>query len=89
MTNMRGADLEQMTVLNRRFADEAASVEALQARINQAISSTAWTGPAAEQFRERWTAEFVPALGRLREALSQNALMVEQRRGAIEAATGL
>ncbi|MEX2228642.1 MAG: WXG100 family type VII secretion target [Dehalococcoidia bacterium] len=89
MTNIRGADLEQMTSLNRRFADEAASVEALQARINQAISSTSWTGPAAEQFRERWAAEFVPALGRLREALSENAFVIAQRRGAIEAATGL
>lgn len=89
MTTIRGADLEQMATLNRRFADEATAVEALQARINQAISATAWTGPAAEQFRERWASEFVPALGRLREALSQNALVVEQRRGAIESATGL
>ncbi|MDA0364636.1 MAG: WXG100 family type VII secretion target [Chloroflexi bacterium] len=89
MASIRGADLEQMTTLNRRFADEATSVEALQARVNQAISSTAWTGPAAEQFRERWASEFVPALGRLREALSQNATVVEQRRGAIEAATGV
>jgi uncharacterized protein YukE len=85
---MRGADLEQMMALNRRFADEAAAVEALQARINQAISSTSWTGPAAEQFREIWASDFVPALGRLREALSQNAALIEQRRGAIEAATG-
>lgn len=89
MTSMRGADLEQMTTLNRRFADEATAVEALQARINQAISTTTWTGPAAEQFRERWASEFVPALGRLREALSENAVVIAQRRGAIEAATGL
>jgi uncharacterized protein YukE len=89
VTNIRGADLEQMTALHRRFADEAAAVEALQTRINQAISSTSWTGPAAEQFRERWAAEFVPALGRLREALSENALVISQRRGAIETATGI
>lgn len=89
MTSMRGADLEQMSALNRRFADEATAVEALQARINQAVSTTAWTGPAAEQFRERWASEFVPALGRLREALSENAVVIAQRRGAIEAATGL
>jgi uncharacterized protein YukE len=88
MSSMYGADLNQLDELHRRFTAEHDSVQQLQSRITSTLASTAWTGPAAERFREAWTTEFVPTLGRLSEALTENARVVANRREAIAIATG-
>ncbi|NOY55838.1 MAG: hypothetical protein GXP34_07610 [Actinobacteria bacterium] len=82
-----GGDLAQLEDLAGRFQQEAAAVEALEARITASLQSTAWTGPAARRFRDRWAGEFVPALHRLREAMAESAAAVTRRRQAIESAT--
>ncbi len=82
-----GGDLLHLDELARRFNAEAASVEALRSRISSNLESAAWTGPAADRFRQRWVAEFVPALRRLESSLAEHAAVVAARRRAIEAAT--
>ncbi|HEX2370828.1 MAG TPA: WXG100 family type VII secretion target [Acidimicrobiia bacterium] len=88
MSNMFGANLEQLDQLQRRFVEENEAVRLLQTRISGTLGSTAWTGPAAERFRSAWSGEFVPALNRLAEALAENASVVANRREAIAVATG-
>lgn len=87
MSSMRGADLEHMTALKSQFHTQSGTVEQLQAMISRTLESTWWEGPAAETFRGQWHGEFVPALTRLRDALNQNAAVVESRRAAIESNT--
>lgn len=82
-----GGDLAQLEDLAGKFRNEAAAIEALEARITASLGSTAWTGPAAHRFRDRWAGEFVPALHRLRDAMLENATAVARRRQAIETAT--
>ncbi len=88
MSDMYGANLEQLDQLQRRFTEEHEAVRQLQSRITSTLGSTAWTGPAAERFRTAWSGDFVPALNRLAEALSENATVVATRREAIAVATG-
>jgi uncharacterized protein YukE len=88
MSDMYGANLEQLDQLQRRFTEENEAVRQLQTRISGTLGSTAWTGPAADRFRTAWSGDFVPALNRLAEALAENATVVANRREAIAVATG-
>jgi uncharacterized protein YukE len=88
MSDMYGANLEQLDQLQRRFAEENEAVRQLQTRISGTLGSTAWTGPAADRFRTAWSGDFVPALNRLAEALAENVTVVANRREAIAVATG-
>jgi WXG100 family type VII secretion target len=82
-----GGDLAQLEDLAARFRQEGAEIEALESRIGAALQSTAWTGPAADRFRQAWSGDFVPALRRLREAMAENGTAIARRRQAIESAT--
>ncbi|MDH3260367.1 MAG: WXG100 family type VII secretion target [Acidimicrobiia bacterium] len=82
-----GGDLAQLEGLSSQFLREIDAVDGLQSRIAGALEGTAWTGPAAERFRTQWSQEFVPALLRLKQALSEGASVVTDRRKAIEMAT--
>ena len=87
MTAMVGGDLEQLQVLEQEFRADAQAVVDLRARISSVLAGTAWTGPAANQFREEWQGTFSTALNQLSAALTQNAALVANRRQAIFAAT--
>lgn len=82
-----GGDLAQLDELAARFRLEGGEIEALESRIGSALQSTAWTGPAAERFRQAWSSDFVPALRRLRETMAESATAISRRRQAIESAT--
>ena len=82
-----GGDLAQLEALSRRFMTEIDAVDGLRSRISGVLDGTAWTGPAAERFRSQWTQDFVPALQRLKDALSEGSAVVTDRRTAIEMAT--
>ena len=82
-----GGDLAQLEGLSSKFMGEIDIVDGLQTRITSSLEGTAWTGPAAERFRTQWSNDFVPALLRLKEALSESASVVTDRRKAIEMAT--
>ncbi len=82
-----GGDLAQLEALSAQFIREVDAVDGLQSRISASLEGTAWTGPAAERFRTQWSQDFVPALLRLKQALSESASVVAERRNAIEMAT--
>lgn len=87
MSNMVGGSLEQMQGLEQQFTTDSQTVGELQRRISSVVSNTTWTGPAAERFRSEWNGTFVSALSRLQEALNENAMVVRNRRQAIQTAT--
>ena len=87
MTAMVGGDLEQLQVLEQEFRADAQLVGDLRARISNVLAGTAWTGPAANQFREEWNGNFASALNHLSAALTDNAALIANRRQAIFAAT--
>src|SRR3954453_17483251 len=87
MATMVGGDLEQLQVLEHQFRADAEVVAELRARISNVLGATAWTGPAAEQFRQEWNGTFAGALAQLAAALGENAAVVASRRQAIFAAT--
>jgi uncharacterized protein YukE len=87
MTAMVGGDLEQLQVLEQEFRVDAQAVADLRARISTVLAGTAWTGPAANQFRDEWQGTFSTALQQLTAALSENATLIGNRRQAIFAAT--
>ena len=87
MTAMVGGDLEQLQVLEQQFRADAQEVADLRARISNVLAGTAWTGPAANQFRDEWNGNFANALNHLSIALSDNAAVIANRRQAIFAAT--
>jgi uncharacterized protein YukE len=83
---MQGADIMQMQQLEQRLQQESGVVKELMMRINQALTNTQWTGPAADRFRQEWTDQFQKALTTLSDALGQNAAAVRNRWQAFEAA---
>src|SRR4051812_31236647 len=87
MATMVGGDLEQLQMLEQQFRNDSQAVAELRARITNVLASTAWTGPAAEQFRQEWNGTFSSALNSLAASLQDNAGVVANRRQAIAAAT--
>ena len=87
MATMVGGDLEQLQVLEQQFRADAQAVGELRARIANVLAATAWTGPAANQFRDEWNGNFSAALNHLSAALADNASLIANRRQAIFAAT--
>jgi hypothetical protein len=68
---------EDLLRLRGVFDHQAEAVVTLQSTVQGAIDGTVWESPAANEFRNVWQSEFVPALNNLREALSRAALGVQ------------
>lgn len=85
--DMWGGNLDQMQSLDSTFTGQAQAVAELTSRITSTLNGTAWTGPAADRFRQDWSGQFQPALHKLQSALTDNAAIVRNRRAAIETAT--
>jgi WXG100 family type VII secretion target len=81
-----GAELTQLDQLTRTFGEQAGQVGSIRSRIDNVLSSTTWTGPAAERFRADWS-QFAPTLARLSGSLTEAGSAVRRRREAIAAAT--
>ena len=87
MTSMVGGDLEQLQVLEQQFRADSELVSELRARVSSLLAGTAWTGPAADRFRQEWNGNFSGALSQLAGALVESAGVIANRRQAIFAAT--
>lgn len=87
MANTVGGQLDEMAQLARTFTTNGSQAQQIRAVIDRALAGTTWTGPAAERFRDAWH-QFSPSLDKLHEALVEAGREVEQRRHALEQATG-
>lgn len=86
MTMTVGGQLDEMAQLVRTLQTNGNEAQQIRSVIDRTLSSTTWTGPAAERFREAWH-RFSPSLDKLHEALVEAGREVEQRRRALEQAT--
>lgn len=68
---------EDLLNLRHVFDSQAEAVTSLQSTVQSAVDGTVWESPAATEFRNVWSSEFVPALNNLREALTNAALGVQ------------
>lgn len=68
---------EDLLRLRSVFDNQSEAVVTLQSTVQGAIDGTVWESPAANEFRNLWHGEFVPALNNLREALSRAAAGVQ------------
>ena len=68
---------EDLLRLRSVFDTQSEAVVTLQSTVQGAIDGTVWESPAANEFRNLWQGEFVPALNNLRDALSRAASGVQ------------
>ena len=81
-----GGQLEEMARLAVTFRTNADGVRHIRGAVENVLSQTMWTGPAANRFREAWQ-QFAPSLERLHEALTEAGAEVDRRRLALDTAT--
>jgi WXG100 family type VII secretion target len=82
-----GGQLDEMAQLARTLDTNGNQAQQIKSVIDRTLSSTTWTGPAADRFRDAWL-QFSPSLDKLQQALAEAGKEVEQRRRALEQATG-
>lgn len=80
-------DTAQMDTLYATFLNASEEINTLVGTLNGPVTSTTWTGPAADRFRMQWVDEFAPMLVRLKQSLETNGTIVQQRRAALEQAS--
>jgi uncharacterized protein YukE len=83
-----GGSTEEMRRLQAALSREAGTVQQLSGAISAQVSATWWVGPAADRFREQWTAEFRPMLAQLQEALGTSSQEVSRHIDALLQAGG-
>ncbi len=83
MSQVIGAQIEQLQSLEKTFNTQAGNVESMTSGITNQLGSTQWEGPAADRFRNEWSSEFAPMLKKLVTALTEAGQEVERRRNAL------
>lgn len=81
-----GGNVDQITSLHTHFNRNSDNVEALRAELRGYVNDTDWNGAAANRFREDWSTDFEPALGRMEQALRSAAQEARRRADALRAA---
>ncbi len=81
-----GAELADMDRLTKDFTTNGQSAADIKKTFDSSLSSTHWTGPAAEKFRSEWQ-QFSPTLVKIQQALDEASTAVNKRRKAINIAT--
>jgi uncharacterized protein YukE len=80
-------NVEQADQLAAVMDVDAQSITEITQRLTQQLANTEWLGTDRNTFESQWTGEFVPALGRVVEALNANANIIraqaeDQRRAS-------
>ncbi|TYK43640.1 WXG100 family type VII secretion target [Actinomadura decatromicini] len=78
------ADLLELETLSRRLGTCSNEVDDLKHALTTLISTTTWTGGAADRFRQAWEAQFRPALDALARELTVASQEVSRRKIAID-----
>ncbi|MCU1502138.1 MAG: hypothetical protein JWM12_1492 [Ilumatobacteraceae bacterium] len=71
MSNMYGANPEQLASLGRALKNQMASIDAVVGTVGSALGGTVWEGPARQQFENDWNTVFRSTLHRLNEAFDK------------------
>lgn len=84
-----GLDVQQVRQLSTQLNQKAADIDSILSTLTNALNSTQWEGPDANQFRNEWSGQHTSSLRHVAEALrdaasraSQNATAQEQTSNA-------
>lgn len=92
MSNVSGADLEQLYTLGKNFCSDADQLETLITAIDNQIAASQWTGVTASQWQgTTWAEQFKPTLKNIAEGtggLRQTGEWLKSQAQAIATATG-
>jgi WXG100 family type VII secretion target len=78
------AELAELDTLSRRLGTCSGEVDDLKRALTTLITTTTWTGGAADRFRQAWEGQFRPALDGLSAELVNAAQEVDRRKVAID-----
>ena len=84
MAGVWGLDVEQVRELGNNLDREAESIDAILSKLTNVLSSTQWTGPDADQFRNDWQSVHSSALRRVAGALRDTAQAAKANANAQE-----
>lgn len=82
-----GADISAMETMQSKFSEQAGSVRTMISTLDNQVQQTWWEGNAANRFRDAWSSQFKPALGKLEEELEKAKSEIGERLRAISEAT--
>ncbi|CCH32633.1 WXG100 family type VII secretion target [Actinosynnema sp. NPDC047251] len=78
------AELAELETLSRKLGTCSGEVEDLKRALTSLISTTTWSGGAAERFRHAWEGQFRPALDGLARELVNASQEVDRRKVALD-----
>lgn len=64
-----GLDVQQVRQLSQQLNTKAGDIQSILTTLTSVLSSTQWTGPDAEQFRNDWSGQHTAALKNVITAL--------------------
>jgi uncharacterized protein YukE len=82
-----GQDIEEARILAQTFQRQSDMIAAAKREIAAGVDKTWWVGPAAEQFRAAWTAEYAPALQKMQQSLQEAGREIKKRSEIMEQAS--
>jgi hypothetical protein len=85
---MQGMDVEYAREAARRMDGGASGVADLVQAISSLLSSVEWFGEDAKRFKADWDGSFMPQLGGVVDALTENAAVLNRRADAQEEISG-
>ncbi len=88
MSNMFGADPDQLDALGNALRNQRQTIESVIGLVTATLSGTTWVGPAHDQFRDEWEGSFKTALGRLNEAFEMAGNDCKRRAVSLRAVMG-
>ena len=68
---MLGADVEALRNLGTRLNNGSTEIQNQKNQLNNALRGVEWNGQDANQFRNQWETEHLPALDRVARALEE------------------
>jgi uncharacterized protein YukE len=66
-----GADVEALRNLGTRLNSGSNEIQNQKNQLNNTLHGVDWRGPDADQFRNQWESEHLPALDRVARALEE------------------
>jgi hypothetical protein len=85
---MQGMDVEYAREAARQMDGGANAVAGLVQAISSLLDSVTWIGDDAKLFRADWDGSFMPQLGGVVDALTENAGVLNRRADAQEEVSG-
>ena len=88
MSNLYGADVDQLRQLSRELAQQAEPLGSAASRVSGRVDNTAWRGPDAEGFRADWKGQHAATIRAAQQQLQDASAQALANAKAQEEASG-